>query len=332
MYSHLYVIDVPIRSIAGTHSITEEDLGLQPGTLPPDELATLGNLKLVAKKQLDPGEKYRAQANRLLASVGVKAGPGRFVTEPVLQPTLDKLKEIQKDFYAWKATFLADLPDHLEARMSENPEFAHLIKRYSPDINRIERRLSFDIDVYKIDIPKADPNHRVLSETLSREGNDISKRLITEIAEFVEKSHKGSIQKSQKLVKQNMGPLRDTLLPKVRSFQLLDSALTAVSAHLEAFITDVVNAIDAQPKGHAFLEGIELKPFEARINQLRSVTAIEALIAKAPKATGFVASQKADEERPAETPAAPSSNGTLPKRPTVTAPPSGSPVRRSVTF
>lgn len=333
MYSHVYVIDVPIRSISGTHSTTEEDLGLEPGTLPPEELATLGNLIVVDKKLLAPGEKLRAKTKRLLSSIGVKVGMGTVVTASDLKPLTDKLEAIQSEFYSWKTDFLSTFHSELDKRVADHPKYAKLIKRYAPDVKRIERRLSYDIDTFKIDVPQSDPNQPILAKTLARRGNNISKRLVQEVADFVANSHKGSIQKSQKLVKQNMGPLRDTLLPKIKSFQLLDSSLTAVSAHLESFITDVVNAIDAQPKGQAFLEGNDLKPFEVRMNQLRSVSSIETLIAQAPKrALGIVPSAKTSEDAPTTTVVVPPASRQLPKRPTVSEAPSGAPTRRPVNF
>jgi len=332
MYANVYVLDVPVHSISGTHSITEEDLGLAPGTLPPEDLATLGNLIVVDRKLLAPGEKLRAKKNRYLASVGVKTGVGTVVTDADLQSTLNRLEEIRKDFYDWKSDFLSRLPAELDKRVAEHPEYAELIRRYSPDLNRIQRRLSFEIDVYKIDVPVTDPNRSVLAKTLNRDANDISKRLIKEIADFVENAHKVSIQKSQKLCKQNMGPLRDTLLPKIKSFQLLDSSLRAVSEHLEAFIKDVVVAIDMQPSGSAAIEGSDLKKFEARMNQLRSVSAIEALIANAPRSNDLATPAPKPAPVPASKESTPKRSGQLPKRPHASPVQQDSMARRPVTF
>lgn len=331
MYAKVYVIDVPIRSIAGTHSITEEDLGLAPGTLPPEELATLGSLIVVDKKLLAPIEKLRARTKRLLQSKGVKVGMGTVVTAADFQPMVDTLEEIKAEFYLAKASLVASFDSELARRVSDHPKYGDLIKRYAPDVRRIEKRLSFDIDVYKFDVPQNDPNHNLLSKTLSRSGNDISRRLVREIAEAVETAHKGSIQKSGKLVKQNLGPLRDHLLPKIKSFQLLDSSLAGVAKHLESFINDASAAIDAQPLGHAFLDGSDLIPFETRLNQLRSVSAIESLIASRPAPADIPSAKPVQPssvpEGPDETPAV----RRLPKRPgTEPAPDEGR--RRVVAF
>lgn len=282
-YSKVYVIDVPIRSISGTHATTEEDLGLAPGTLPPEELATLGNLIVVDKKVLAPVEKLRQRTKRLLEATGVRVGMGTVVTAADLQTITDRLKELQIEFYDAKAAIVRSFDDELDKRINEHPRYAALIRKYAPDVRRIERRLSFDIDTYKFDVPADDPNVSVLEKTLKRNGNDISSRLILEVADFVDTMHKGSIQKSQKLVKQNLGPLREKLLPKVKSFQLLDSSLGVISQYIDLFLRDVGAALDAKPTGKAFLDGADLQPFEQRLNVLRSVATIEGLIASSPR-------------------------------------------------
>ncbi|HRP04370.1 MAG TPA: DUF3150 domain-containing protein [Opitutaceae bacterium] len=323
MYHSVYVVDVKIRSIAGTHSITEEDLGLPPGTLPPEDLATLGNLITVDKKALAPGEKYRARTKRLVSSKGVKVGLGTVVTPADLNPLVDELKDFQKAFYDWKADFVASLPALIAARAAENPEYAELITRYAPDVRRVERRLSYDIDVFKFDVPGDDPNHGLLANTLQRSGNDISRRLLREVADFVENVHSVSIGKTKRLVKHNLGPLRDTLLPKIKSFQLLDSSLAPVATHLESLIVDVTSAIDARPGGNAFLEGSHLAPFEKRLNALRSVNGIEGLMASRPATTDtFVARPAAAPKAPPEPPVAPVPRS-LPKRNPAPAQPQG---------
>jgi len=129
-----------------------------------------------------------------------------------------------------------------------------------------------------------------------------------------------------------MGPLRDTLLPKIKSFQLLDSSLRAVSEHLEAFIKDVVVAIDMQPTGSSAIEGSDLKKFEARMNQLRSVSAIETLIANAPRSNDLAMSTPKAAPVPSSPESAPKRPGPLPKRPHASPAQQDSMARRPVTF
>lgn len=281
-YASVYVINVPIRSISGTHSISEEDIGLPTGTLPPDELATMGHLIVVDKKLLAPIEKLRAQTKRLLASKGVKAGLGTVVTAADLPVLMDELKAIQTEFYDAKSDLLSSFDSELQKRVHDHPEYASLIKRYAPDIRYIERRLSYDIDTYRIEAPADDPHADMLATTLQRDGNDITSNLLREIATFVDQAHATSIQKSGRLAKANLVPLNRTLLPKIKSFQLLDRKLATVGDHLERLVKDIDAFITAKPKGAAFIDGADLQPFEKRLNQLRSPESIRSLMSSAP--------------------------------------------------
>lgn len=277
-YASVYVINVPIHSISGTHSISEDDIGLPTGTLPPDDLATMGHLIVVDKKLLAPIGKLRAQTKRLLASKGVKAGMGTVVTAADLPALIKDLELIKTEFYSAKSDLLTSFDSELQKRINEHPEYASLIERYAPDIRYIERRLSYDIDTYRFEVRADDPHADILSTTLQRDGNDITSNLLREIATFVDQAYVTSIQNSGRISKANLVSLNRTLLPKIKSFQLLNRSLVTVGDHLERLIKDIDAFISARPKGAAFIDGVDLQPFEKRLNQLRSPESIRSLM------------------------------------------------------
>jgi len=327
MYPKVYVVSVNVCSIAGRHKMTEEDYGLPPGTLPPEELATLGNLITVDPDLLKEPEALRKRTNRVLEN-GVRVASGAVFTEGQLKETLDQLEAIQKDYEAAIQTIVDNFEDSLEQRMEEHTKYAALIRKYAPDVNYVKRRMSYHINVYKMAVPMDDPHANILANTLRRSDNDISKRLIEEVAEFAVKFHEASFRKTKKLVKQSVGRLRTKLLPKIQSFALLDSSLRPVWSHLDAFARDVVTTIDAQPKGGAFIDGPDLVPFETRIKQVMTTQGIQSLLAATPQASSF---PKAPDSRPSPVSAEKPRDVTpLPKRPSTAAPsPDGHrPVRR----
>jgi hypothetical protein len=124
--------------------------------------------------------------------------------------------------------------------------------------------------------------------------------LIKEVSNFVSEFHESAFQKTKKLVKQSLGRLRDTLLPKVESFALLDSSLRPIAMHLDAFIKDVTATIDAKPKGAAWIEGGELVSFEARIKQLMTPDDIRLLIECTPAQKSFATKPPARSEPAAQ--------------------------------
>lgn len=310
----IYIVNVPIRSIAGTHSITEEDLGLKPGTLPPDEIATLGNLKVV-KEVLRPINAIRQKTKRLLQA-GVKVGMGTALTESQLRPVKDKLDEFKTEFECERQNVIDNLDQEIEERIAEHPQYEHLIRKYAPYIkNRVEQRLAFHIDIYRMTVPPNDPNKDLLDTTMSRRGNNLSERLIVEVSEFAEGIQQ-SISKSDKLVRQTLRRMTDQLVPKVKSFELLDSSLVAISKYVESFIKDAHAALDARTTGSVFLDGPELAPFEKRLEVLRDVSSIKNLIASAPKPSSWSNQSAPSRAAPAQQ-SEPPRQPRLPKRPKV---------------
>lgn len=311
----IYIVNVPIRSIAGTHSITEEDLGLKPGTLPPDEIATLGNLKVV-REVLRPINAIRQKTKRLLQA-GVKVGMGTALTESQLRPVKDTLDEFKAEFERERQNVIDNLDQEIEERIAEHPQYEHLIRKYAPYIkNRVEQRLAFHIDIYRMSVPPNDPNKDLLDKTMSRRGNNLSERLVCEVSEFAEGIQQ-SISKSDKLVRQTLRRMTDQLVPKVKSFELLDSSLSAISKYVELFIKDAHTALDAKSTGAVFLDGPELAPFEERLKVLRDVSSIKNLIAAAPKPSSW-STQAARTPAPPQQQSEAPRESRLPKRPKVT--------------
>ena len=301
--------------------MTEEDYGLPPGTLPPEELATLGNLITVDPALLKEPEALRKRTNRILEN-GVKVASGAVFTEGQLNETLDELNAIRTEYEKAIQTIVDNFEDSLEERMKEHTKYASLIRKYAPDVNYVKRRMSYHINVYKMAVPVDDPHADILANTLRRSDNDISRRLIEEVSEFAVKFHKASFQETKKLVKQSILKLRKQLLPKIQRFSLLDASLKPIWDYLDEFVRDVTTTIDAQPKGQKLIDGPDLVPFETRIRNVMTTNGIEELIAATPAQNTMPSAQlesepqvKADPPRPVPPlkkrpmPSAPSSDG-----------------------
>lgn len=248
-YSDVYIINPVIRGISGRHTITESDLGLPPGTLPPEDVASIGSLITVDKEVLRPFNAIRSATKRLCESKGVRVGMGTAVPGPELQATMAALEKLKDEFYEAKRSFLADFLRHLDERAESHPQYASLIKARAPSFDYVDRRMHYDIDVYKLAVPNADPNSTVLSRTLARQGNDIGSRLFEETAEFVKDAYERTMKDSGTVVRRNLAPFRDSLLPKLRSFQLLDSRCRPAADLLEQMLTQAEHVLNQIPRG-----------------------------------------------------------------------------------
>ena len=250
VYNSMYVVNVDVRSISGRHTITEDDLGLPTGTLPPEDVASLGRLITIDSASLTPFSSLRTKARRICGEAGVRVGMGTVVTPDAVDPLLAALKQLQTEFLSRKQEFLGSFREQLEKRIDAHPRYATLIKAFAPSYAYVEGRLGFEIDTFKIAAPQGDPRSDVLTETLLRPDNDITQRLFKETVSFVLQSFNRTMESSGTVTTRNLDPYRNTLLPKLRRFQHYASRCRPVADLLERLLDEADAALDAIPKGH----------------------------------------------------------------------------------
>ena len=278
-YQDVYVVNVVLRSIAGRSVITEEDLGLKEGTLPPTSVASLGSLITIDRELLRPFHTLRTRTQRYCEGKGVKVGLGYVVPASELPSTLVQLEKFKDEFYDEKRSFLAGFRDTLDERMQSFPDYSDLLKASAPTYDYVEKRLQYDIDVVKLATPVGDPNEKILASTLRRDGNDISSALLKEIAAFCRDIYERALRESQSVCKRNLTPLRNTLLPKLRSFQLLDGRISPVTALLESVLNWADKRLAEIPKGDPkkLVDG-DFRYFCESFDQLRSENLLNTMV------------------------------------------------------
>jgi len=333
-YAGVYIVRPVINSISGRHTITEEDLGLPKGTLPPEDVASLGSLITVDKEHLKPFNSIRTRTKRLCESKGVRVGLGTVIPSTELRATLDQLEELKAEFYDQKDKFLQTFSDNLNSRLESHKKYANLIQASAPTKDYVDQRMHFAIDTLKVSDPSGDPNSSVLSNTLNRPGNDIGHRLFQETVDFVQSAYNRSFKDTAKVVRRNLTPFRESLLPKLRSFQLLDSRCRTIADHLELMLSDAEAAFSALARNDdKAITGPAYDHFLDQLNRMRSLPDIEALANSKPVQAAVVAPPQ---PKPAPTPQTPKTEKKihgLPRNPNLPARPGvQTSVRKQVTF
>ncbi len=250
----------------------------QQARYPPEDLATLGSLIVVDKKCLRPFERIRTAAKRTLENRGVGVGLGTVVMSTDYAALKADLNLLQSEFYAEKQKLIDTFDGMLVGRLTAHPDYAKLIKQYAPSTRYVENRLSFEIDTIKLDAGANDANARDLSDTLSRDSNNVRIRLIEEIASFIDDTLEGSIEKEQRVVKANLNPISKTLLPKIKSFALLHAEFQRVHMHIEKHVTNARNILDTRPSGAVFLELELYDEFVAALSKVRTIQGVQAFL------------------------------------------------------
>jgi hypothetical protein len=245
---------------------------------------------------------------------------GTAVPGPELPALMAALETLKDEFYAAKRAFLADFLRHLDERADSHPRYANLIKARAPSFDYVDRRMHYDIDVYKLAVPNADPNSAVLTRTLARQGNDIGSRLFEETAEFARDAYERTLRDSGTVVRRNLAPFRDTLLPKLRSFELLDSRCRPAADLLEQMLKQAEHALHQIPRGQERgLAGADYDQFMSVFRVFLSADLLEAHVAAHPSVTPAPAAMPVPRAVPMPPPV---TTACLPKRPVCTVLPS----------
>jgi hypothetical protein len=277
-FNDVYVVNVVVSCIGGRHGITEEDLGLPKGTLPPHDVASLGNLITVTPDELRAFNTLRARARRVL-DTGVSVGLGACFTGQQLPEKLDQLKKIEEEYLSLRSDFISRYAEIVEAHAATHPKYGHLIRARAPSLTYVEGQIGFRTDVMKLAIGSDDPNEGVLLETLKRPENDIGARLLWETAEFTRSVYDRSIKDVTAVSKRSLGSLRDTLLPKLKSFAVLDSRTRPVAALLEGLLNETDRQLASIPRGQE--KGLTGPAFDRFMTQFRVLMSVELMEAHA---------------------------------------------------
>ena len=120
------------------------------GKLPPEKLLDLGRKKIFPPKALDPLMSKRKAAERACLAEGTRFMGGFAVPDDVVEGLLAKLEDIKETFYSELQVFLADFDRNKESWISENDEFAHIIRNQVPDRETVSKSFEFSIKLYKL--------------------------------------------------------------------------------------------------------------------------------------------------------------------------------------
>lgn len=319
-YQDAYIVNVRMTCISGRTTITEEDLGLEKGTLPPHEVASLGSLVTIPREEIKAFNTKRAEVNRLLGRTGVRCSFGSFTPKSELDELVRQLEQCKKDWEDLRSNFLARLPTLINDRVTEFPKYSQLLASRAPSLKYVEKQIDFEIDVFKVGYADGDPYEDLLTRTLSRPVNDISRTLLEETSAFCQGIFERSLKDSGGVVKRNLTPLKTTLLPKLRSFQVLDGRLHALSKLLHDLLVWSDATLDAIPKGDPrILIDKEFSRFCETFDVLRSVEKMEKLLSaehRRNQLTVVPTPSRVKPESPAQLPQAPSAvPASLPRAP-----------------
>jgi len=120
------------------------------GKLPPEKLLDLGRKKIFPPHALTPFDRERKAAERACLENGTRFMGGYAVPDESIDELIIKLDAIKEKFDTEIAGFLSDFDRNKEAWISENKDFAHIIRDQVPDRKSVERSFEFSHKLFKL--------------------------------------------------------------------------------------------------------------------------------------------------------------------------------------
>lgn len=169
-----------------------EDLILADGSkLPPDELASLGSMRLVDRERIGIFDTLKKEAERNLLKVGVRFLGGFAVPTAMTAGLISELDLIQARFDRHKAEFMACYADAVNEWVGRYPDFAQAIRRAVDTPDSVSGKLRFDYVVFRVS--KAD-SVASLDRATEGMGHSLFREVAQEATALLEKSLLGRNQ------------------------------------------------------------------------------------------------------------------------------------------
>lgn len=191
----IFVVDADFRIWSGQRKLDTADIRIgHGGELPPEKVANLGNKKIVDPKGLNGFYRLKVETRRFLESYGMPFLGGYACPIDKLGAVEAKLQQIGQEFEDIKQQFLVDYDEHVNAWVDENPEFADEIRRGVLHRDDVEKRISFDFEVFQLQAAgQSEEAAKKLERKVSKLGDD----LISEVAQAAKKFSEGMFGKDR---------------------------------------------------------------------------------------------------------------------------------------
>lgn len=235
---NVIVVSTKISLISGTFKITEEDLGLPSGSLPPDELASLGSMKYVDPDILDPGHKIKRQVERTSKVMGLETDIGTVIPAGNFDEFVTYLEDKKKEFNQFKQTIINQIDSCIADWIAKYPKWEDQIKKKCKDSSYAAKQLDFRYQVFMLSCPKNDPNNPV-----SRSVNDFSSGLKDNLFNWVAstiKSWKGledAFQPNGFYPAFHLKKIINVIGPKLKKFEFLDGRVSILLAMIDKTVS-----------------------------------------------------------------------------------------------
>jgi hypothetical protein len=205
----------------GRRRLRAQDLGEAAQKLPPDDLASLGSLKLCNPKRLGEIASIKRAAERECKRK-CAAFLGGYATDiDNLSGLVTKLQALQTRFNKEATDFANDLQAEIDRWTALHPQWKAIIEDKVPDAANVRGRFEFKFQAFRVGAASADPLDPV-NAGLEDAANGLSGQLFAEIEAEAREAWKSSYEGKDCVGQKALRPLK-AILSKLEALRYLDA-------------------------------------------------------------------------------------------------------------
>jgi len=292
LLSQVELVSLDVRKWSGQRKLTETDLGIPEGTMPPEELASLGSIKLITNESIASFEAIKKRARRACTTVGTRFIAGCWAVPLArVQELVEILGLLKAEYESELDVLVRDYDKALDTQCEKFPQWGELIRSKAPGAEVIKAAMSFEYQTFTIGEGQAP---QALQSQVASMGGTLSREIEAEAKSIWQSSFEGRAEVGQRA----LNPMR-LLLDKLRSFAWMNPGVAAMAQGLENVLASVPQTGRLIGNDFDKVSGALLLMSSGRFAQ--HATAMNASLA----GTGPVMPQNVTPATPAPQPAAP---------------------------
>lgn len=256
----LMAINLDVTIWTARRKLTPDDFG--GAELPPEELASLGSKRVCDPEELKVFCTLKARAVNLLDRHGVRFLGGWGIPEDKAQAIVNELRQIQGEFCAAKADFLARYDQAVRDWIAKHAGWEQIIADSTVSADYVRSRLGFKWQVYRIVPPRTDT---AVDDGLREEMHGLGTTLFGEVAKSAGEAWHKSFAGRTEVTHKALSPLR-TIQQKL-------AGLTFVEPRV-APIADLIQTAFASMPRRGKIQGGHLLMLQGLVSLLRDPQAL----------------------------------------------------------
>lgn len=215
----------PVVSLwSGRKRLKPEDMGLDTDLLPPEELATLGTLKIFDPEQLSVFNRLKQAAIRACAKVGFPFLDGHAIPLGEAKTVIQELNLIEAEFEAELVKMMSSYEPQFAAwadSYDDSKGWKSKLKAMQLPRDEVIRRMRFRVTMFQLS-PKASNDDAELNKLLGNTINGMSEALFEDVAASARDYQKRVLDGRQQVSQKGLRPLK-ALRQKLLGIAFVDS-------------------------------------------------------------------------------------------------------------